>query len=34
MATSVLEGRLQQEDVEEEIDLDMLAKCKSSKRMS
>jgi hypothetical protein len=32
MVTSVLEGRLEQEDVEEDIDLDMLAKRKSPKR--
>jgi hypothetical protein len=30
MAISVLEGRLEQEDVQEDIDLDMLAKRKSS----
>jgi len=32
MVTSVLAGRLEQEDIEEDVDLDMLAKRKSSKR--
>jgi len=34
MLTSVLEGTLHQEDAEEDIDLDMLAKRKSSRRIS